>query len=66
MSTLGYVSATSTPVQQPESAVLAIYLGFAVLPAVCMALSFISLINYRLTDADLAEPDETESPADSK
>jgi len=61
MSAMGYVSATSTDVVQPESALNAIYFGFAVLPAICMFFSFLSLVNYRLTEADLVDSDTSES-----
>lgn len=44
----GYVSSTDGLAQQPDSALTAIAVGFAVLPAVLVALSVIPLARYRL------------------
>src|SRR5690606_35264490 len=44
----GYVSSTDGLAQQPDSALNAIAWGFALVPAVLIALSFITLVRYRL------------------
>ena len=60
MSAAGYISATDAKATQPDSAIAAIYFGFALVPAICMALSFVSLLRYNLTDADLVIEENTE------
>jgi glycoside/pentoside/hexuronide:cation symporter, GPH family len=49
----GYVSSTDGLAAQPDSALTAIALGFAVVPAVLVALSVITLVRYRLDQAQV-------------
>ncbi|MCA1780711.1 MAG: MFS transporter [Dermatophilaceae bacterium] len=49
----GYVSSTDGLAQQPDSALTAIAWGFAVVPAVLVALSVITLVRYRLDQAEV-------------
>ncbi|MFK7958312.1 MAG: MFS transporter [Lysobacterales bacterium] len=60
MSAMGYVESTSGGQQaQSESAIMAIYVGFALVPAVCMACSAIAISRYRLDAEDLVEINDT-------
>ena len=49
----GYVSSTDGLAAQPDSALTAIAWGFAVVPAVLVALSVITLVRYRLDQAEV-------------
>jgi Na+/melibiose symporter-like transporter len=49
----GYVSSTDGLAEQPASALTAIAWGFAVVPAVLVALSLITLVRYRLDQAEV-------------
>ena len=49
----GYVSSTDGLAAQPDSALTAIAWGFAVVPAVLVALSVITLVRYRLDHAEV-------------
>ena len=49
----GYVSSTDGLAHQPDSALTAIAWGFAVIPAVLIALSLFSLLRYRLDEAEV-------------
>jgi GPH family glycoside/pentoside/hexuronide:cation symporter len=56
MTAMGYIESTSAgQIQQPPSAILAIYIGFAIVPVVCMACSVLALAGYRLEADDLLE-----------
>jgi glycoside/pentoside/hexuronide:cation symporter, GPH family len=49
----GYVSSTDGQARQPDSALTAISWGFSVVPAVLVALSVITLVRYRLDQAEV-------------
>lgn len=49
----GYVSSTDGLAEQPDSALTAIAVGFALIPALLIALSFITLSRYRLDQAEV-------------
>ncbi|MEV8371543.1 MFS transporter [Kribbella sp. NPDC056861] len=51
----GYVSSTNRDAIQPDSALTAIVLGLSVVPALLIAVSFISLRRYRLTADEVLE-----------
>ena len=55
LSMAGYVSSTTGSVQQPESAIHAIYLCVGVLPAVLAAISCLFLIGYDLSEEKLQQ-----------
>jgi GPH family glycoside/pentoside/hexuronide:cation symporter len=64
MTAMGYVQSTSGgSAPQSQSAVLAIYIGFAIVPAVSMACSMLALWGYRLDAADLLESKRQDSAA---
>ena len=57
MTAMGYVQSTSggqTP--QSDQALLAIYIGFAIIPAACMVCSMLAIWRYRLKATDLLGP----------
>jgi glycoside/pentoside/hexuronide:cation symporter, GPH family len=64
MSAMGYQESTSAgQLAQSTSAIRAIYLGFAVMPAVSMLFGILAVARYRLDEADLMEPsDAARSP----
>ncbi|HHU08747.1 MAG TPA: MFS transporter [Intrasporangiaceae bacterium] len=49
----GYISSTDGLAQQPDSALTAIAWGFAVVPAVLIAVSFFTLVRYRLDEDEV-------------
>jgi GPH family glycoside/pentoside/hexuronide:cation symporter len=52
---LGYVASRGQPVEQPESAILGIYLCVAVVPALAMLASCLALARYDLDEATLVD-----------
>ncbi len=53
---MGYAaSSAGAAATQSASAVLAIYISFAIIPAVCMAISVLIMLSYRLDEAALDE-----------
>ena len=66
LGSMGYVSGTEgTQTEQPESAILAIYLCMSVLPAIAVALSAFALHWYRLDESKLAALREQQSSSAS-
>jgi Na+/melibiose symporter-like transporter len=60
---MGYVQSTSGgQAQQSDQALLAIYIGFAIVPAVCMACCMLAIWTYRLDEADLLETNRQRAP----
>lgn len=60
MTAMGYVQSTSAgQAPQSDSALLAIYIGFAIVPAVCMVGGVLAIWNYRLEADDLLESRRT-------
>jgi GPH family glycoside/pentoside/hexuronide:cation symporter len=56
MSAMGYIQSTSGGLApQSDQAIMAIYIGFAVVPAVCMACGVLAIADYRLEADDLLE-----------
>jgi len=55
----GYRSSAGTAVEQPDSALSAIVIGFSLVPAVLVAISLLALGRYRLTRDDGMEDGET-------
>ncbi len=65
MSAMGYVESTSGGQQvQSDAAIMAIYVGFALVPAVCMLCSAIAISGYRLNAEDLLEENRQVVPTD--
>ncbi|TQL68012.1 Na+/melibiose symporter-like transporter [Nocardioides albertanoniae] len=58
----GYRSSTGGAVDQPDSALAAITLGFSVLPACLALLSLLWLRRYSLTATDVDDPDDPDDP----
>jgi GPH family glycoside/pentoside/hexuronide:cation symporter len=52
---MGYVPSRGQPVEQPDSAILGIYLCVAVVPALAMLASCLALARYDLDEASLAD-----------
>ena len=56
MSAMGYVQSTSAgAAPQSDQAILAIYIGFAIVPALTMVCSVLAIARYRLNASDLLE-----------
>ncbi len=63
MTAMGYVQGTSagqTP--QSDQAIMAIYIGFTIVPAVCMACGVLAVSGYRLEAEDLLESNRVKEP----
>ena len=58
----GYVSSTDGLVEQPVSALNAIAWGFALVPAVLVALSLVTLVRYRLDQSEVEAAVATQRP----
>lgn len=56
LSAMGYVTSFTGKAVQPPSAILAIYICLAVVPAVAMAIAIITVSRYDLDEARLQEP----------
>jgi GPH family glycoside/pentoside/hexuronide:cation symporter len=56
LSGMGYVASTTGTVQQPLSAIMAIYICLAIVPALAMLFGIIALTRYDLDEAKLVEP----------
>jgi GPH family glycoside/pentoside/hexuronide:cation symporter len=55
LSSMGYVSSThGVHIQQPHSAMTAIYIGFSVMPALAAVVCIVAMSGYRLTERDFA------------
>ncbi|MEZ5498991.1 MAG: MFS transporter [Steroidobacteraceae bacterium] len=62
MSAMGYVESRSGGLQaQSDSAIQAIYIGFAVIPAIAMLISLLAIVRYRLNAEDLLESRRSEA-----
>ncbi|MEC3947455.1 MFS transporter [Sphingobium sp. HWE2-09] len=56
LSGMGYVASTTGTVQQPPSAIMAIYICLAVVPALAMVCAILALTRYDLDESMLVEP----------
>jgi Na+/melibiose symporter-like transporter len=64
MTAMGYVQSTSAgQAPQTDQAIMAIYIGFTIVPAVCMAFGVFAVSGYRLDADDLLESKRGEEPA---
>ncbi len=58
MDAMGYAQSTSGGnVEQSDQAIMAIYMGFALVPAICMLFSAMVVLRYQLREEDLIEPE---------
>jgi GPH family glycoside/pentoside/hexuronide:cation symporter len=64
MTAMGYAQSTSAgQAPQTDQAIMAIYIGFTIVPAVCMALGVLAISGYRLDAEDLLESKREQAPA---
>ncbi len=64
MSAMGYVQSKSAGLApQSDQAIMAIYIGFTIVPAICMALGVLAVSGYRLEAEDLLESNRQRAPA---
>lgn len=63
LSAMGYqASASGGAIEQSATAVQAIYIGFAVIPGIALIGAAVAIWGYRLSEADLEEPDIAPQP----
>jgi GPH family glycoside/pentoside/hexuronide:cation symporter len=64
MTAMGYAQSTSAgQAPQTDQAIMAIYIGFTIVPAVCMTLGVLWVSGYRLDADDLLESKREQEPA---
>jgi GPH family glycoside/pentoside/hexuronide:cation symporter len=56
LSGMGYIASTTGKVEQPASAIMAIYICLAIVPALAMLCAILALSRYDLDEAKLVEP----------